>query len=589
MSENINRSAVLEGMQISMETRIEEARQAMSKELQFTSEQHLSSYEAIMNALRENVDSVLAEIRYLSQQNSSIYEYGQVQQNSVKEEILAAVDAKTQTAMQECTEQIAQVSKTLTEHFEESLKAFDERIAQRLEIFRKEICETLSADAEEEDAAASAEDLKSFSEDVSAQIASLKELIEAGAQSAVEEEEDVAQAETPLSQEQTVSVGPVAEQTYAEDAIDYDVLAEKISTILPETDYDLIADKVASSMPQTDESALADKIVAILPQTDENALAEKLAESVPPTDYDLIAEKVASAIGHEFDITGEGADKIAKSVAAELDYEQIAVRVAELLKAEGIAVAPAPEEAEEQTLRQEQTAAVPVPACPVETREEAVKTAAPAEEEAVTETEEEISAEEAESELAAAQAGAPGDVALYGAAVVLPSAEETELVTRYKRSFVAKIIESDEEIKQYYSSMKNRFLSYAKVSSQVSWSNDRFTYKRETVAKIGIRGKTLCLYLALNPDEFPSTVYHQKFAGDTKMYERTPMLVKIKSGVALKRAIRLIDLLMERNGAVEETREPVDYAAEYAYRTEEQLLAEGLIKTALIEKSDLDF
>ena len=73
------------------------------------------------------------------------------------------------------------------------------------------------------------------------------------------------------------------------------------------------------------------------------------------------------------------------------------------------------------------------------------------------------------------------------------------------------------------------------------------------------------------------------------MYEKTPMMVKIKSNVALKRAIRLVALLMEKNGAVGEEKPPIDYAAQYAYRSEEELLAEGLIKTAIVEKSDLDF
>ncbi len=166
---------------------------------------------------------------------------------------------------------------------------------------------------------------------------------------------------------------------------------------------------------------------------------------------------------------------------------------------------------------------------------------------------------------------------------------EPELTTRLKRSFTAKMIESEEDVKEFYSELKNAFLSYSKTSSQINWTNDRITFSRETVAKIGMRGKTLCLYLALNPDEFPDTVYHQKFAGDTKMYEKTPMLVKIKSPVALKRALRLIELLMEMCGAVKEERERVDYTKMFAYRTEQQLLEEGLIKTALVTKSDLDF
>ena len=127
------------------------------------------------------------------------------------------------------------------------------------------------------------------------------------------------------------------------------------------------------------------------------------------------------------------------------------------------------------------------------------------------------------------------------------------------------------------------------MTSQVNWSNDRFAFNNETVAKIAVRGRTLCLYLALDPEEFPESVYHQKFAGNTKMYERTPLMMKVKSNVALKRSLRLIELLAERLGVVKEEIEPVDYVSQYAFRSEEELLNEGLIKTGLMEKSDLNF
>ena len=175
------------------------------------------------------------------------------------------------------------------------------------------------------------------------------------------------------------------------------------------------------------------------------------------------------------------------------------------------------------------------------------------------------------------------------APVVVPVPEDESKTVRFKRSFVAKIIGSDEDVKTYYSDLKNAILSYGKVRSQINWTNDRFSIGNDSVIKIGMRGKTLVVYLALNPDEFPETVYHQKFAGDTKMYEMTPMMVKVKTKAAVKKVTRLIDLCMERYGAVQEEREPVDYAAQYFFRTDEELLAEGLIKTAIVDKSDLDF
>ena len=207
----------------------------------------------------------------------------------------------------------------------------------------------------------------------------------------------------------------------------------------------------------------------------------------------------------------------------------------------------------------------------------------PVAEEAET-VEEPIAAAETEDEIAASVA-----VAEEAPVGVVETVDDPSLMLRLKRSFLAKIIQSDEDVKVYYGEIKNELLSYAKVRSQISWANDRFTKGRETLAKITVRGKTLCLYLALNPDAYPISVYHQKVASE-KMYEKTPMMVKVKSGVALKRAIRLIESMMEREeGQKLEAFEPVDYAAMYEYEDDQKLLDEGLIKTTLIEKIDLNF
>ena len=168
--------------------------------------------------------------------------------------------------------------------------------------------------------------------------------------------------------------------------------------------------------------------------------------------------------------------------------------------------------------------------------------------------------------------------------------DEEELeTTRYKRSFLARIIQSGDETKAYYGRLKNAILQYTRTNSQVNWSNDRFSFRGETIAKIGVNGKTLCMYIALNPEEFSTSVYHQKYEGDKKMYEKTPMMVKIKSEVGLKRALRLIPLLMERLGAVEGEKKNVDYVALYPFKTDDELLSEGLIKLVTPSKTGMSF
>ena len=513
------KTMVMEGMYKGMTGKLEEVRQSVSKELQFSSAQNASAYESLAGAFKQGVESLLAEFRYLSQQNSAIYDYNQKERTSAKDALLEAVRA--------CTEQIA---------------ALEARMNEKIDAVKAELSEKVA-------------------EEISALHAA-------------------APAEAPAAEKAEPAAEEPAAEPVTDENFDYDVLAEKIASVMPEVDYDLLVDKVVAAIPPTDADAVAAAVVATIPQVDENAIADRVAESVPLVDYDLVAERVASVMENEFDVTVDenGIEKIASAVAAEIDYEKLAARVAELLKEQGaFAVVAAPAEAP--------AAEEPVPEEPAaEPEEPAPAEAAPAEEHAPAEPE-----APAEEELAVSAAPVAEPKPAY-TPVVVPVPDDPSLMTRFKRSFKAKIIESTEEIKNYYFDLKNAFLSYARVSSQVSWSNDRFTYAGDTIAKIGVRGKTLCLYVALNPDEFPSSVYHQKFAGDTKMYEKTPMMIKIKSGVAVKRGIRLIEMLMENLGAVrEENFAPVDYADEFAFRSEEQLLAEGLIKTAIVEKSDLDF
>lgn len=543
------KSMVMEGMYRGMTGKLDEVRRTVSKELQFTSAQQVSAYEALAGTFKDGLETLLAEFRYLSQQNSAVYDYNRKEREAVRDAVLEAVRAGTEQCVQQLSDRAA---------------AAEEKLAAAVE----EMKASFSAQLEE--------------------LANKLEALAAAAPAPAKAEEPA----QPAPEEGAPAEEAAAEEGYAEDTFDYDVLAEKIASILPETDYDMIADKVVAALPPVDGDAIADKVAAAVPPADENSIADKVAESIPLIDYDLIAERVASVMEGEFDVTVDetGVDKIADAVLSRLDYEKLAELVAGQIKPT-VVYAAAPAEAapvKGEPVAEEAPAEEPAPAAPVEA-EPAPEEPAPAEP---------ASAGPAEEELAAAAAPVQRKLVVEAQPapkpapkpVVVPVPDDPGKFTRFKRSFKAKIIESDEEVKGFYFDLKNAFLSYSRISSQVSWSNDRYTFAGDTIAKVGVRGRTLCVYLALNPDEFPSSVYHQRFAGDTKMYEKTPMMVKVKSGVALKRAIRLVEMLMENLGAVkDDDRVPVDYSEEFAFRSEEQLLAEGLIKTAIVEKSDMDF
>ena len=154
-----------------------------------------------------------------------------------------------------------------------------------------------------------------------------------------------------------------------------------------------------------------------------------------------------------------------------------------------------------------------------------------------------------------------------------------ENMMKYNRSFIARIIQSTDEQKEYYGRVKTALLSYAKVNSNVAWGAERFNKGRETIARFKIRGKTLCLYLALDPKEFEYSVYHHIDVSDNKSMHGTPMMIKIKSPRGAKKAIRLIDEMLERRGGVKRAKfTERNYAAMYPYESMEELIEDGLVK-----------
>ena len=391
---------------------------------------------------------------------------------------------------------------------------------------------------------------------------------------------------------------PVVEPQAAPE-LDYEQLSDLVVSKIavpeapaaPEVDYerlsDLVIEKMTSETEQTCEVVLDDEGIAqiaakvadkLAPEAidyDKVCQAAQAAQILPdPVDYDRIAEIVEDKLAGEeptYDlvIDEEGISAIAKGVS-----EEICQMCASC----------------------EMECPAPVEETPVEETIEEVYEEAPVEEiveEVVEETVEEV-VEEApvEETPAAEELAAAVAVAEYEELGNELVDAETGLVIRLKRSFTAKMKQSEEKIKGYYSDIKNALTAHKKINSNVSWHGDRFNYGRETVAKINICGKTLCFYLALDPNdpEFKPTVYHQKDVGSQKAYESTPFMIKVKSDAAAKKALRLVGYLAEKLGAEKvEGFEDVDYVTEFAYASTKQLFDEGYIKATKEKKVDLKF
>ena len=189
------KSMVMEGMYRGMTGKLDEVRQSVSKELQFTSAQQVSAYEALAGTFKDGLETLLAEFRYLSQQSSAVYDYNCKERAAARDAIMEAVKSNAEQSAQAFARQLADSTKAFSEQLEKSAKETEEKFAASLEELQQ-----------------------SFA----AQLDALRE-----------ELAKKADKEEPESSAVQTAAETAEEQGTVEEAFDYDVLAEKIASILP--------------------------------------------------------------------------------------------------------------------------------------------------------------------------------------------------------------------------------------------------------------------------------------------------------------------------------------------------------------------
>lgn len=343
-----------------------------------------------------------------------------------------------------------------------------------------------------------------------------------------------------------------------------DEISDKVAEKLPvpeAIDYERLADTVLAKMPQPepiDYETLADTILAKMPQPepiDYEALAERVAQKI------MTAEAEKEPESYDVVLDEEGIDKIAEAVAAKLNlvelvnYDELSDKISEKI---------------------------------------AVKVELYEDEEVAEEIELDEVEEDVEEEVALTDAEETVHEYIESGDDLVDA--ETGMVIRLKRSFTAKLKQSNEDVKGYYDQIKNELISYKRgrtsVKSTVSWQCDRFNLGRATIAKMNICGKTLCFYVDLDPNdpELKQSVFHQKDVGEQKAYQKTPFKVKVKSELGAKRAVRLVKYLADKHQAEKKVEfVPTDYVEELAYETTKELLDKGLIKETKEKKNAFSF
>ncbi len=176
------------------------------------------------------------------------------------------------------------------------------------------------------------------------------------------------------------------------------------------------------------------------------------------------------------------------------------------------------------------------------------------------------------------------DVIYVKAEPVVVEEESFRGTLRYNKSFTARLIQSDDDLKHWYTEVKNELLSYKKAKARMSWKKEIFRIGRDTVARFGFRGKTLCIFFPLNPIEFEGTKYKLEDVSDNSSFSETPCMFRLKNARRVKYAIELIALIAANLGAPRIERESEDFFMPYEGIVE--LINKGLIKRNVKNASD---
>ena len=151
---------------------------------------------------------------------------------------------------------------------------------------------------------------------------------------------------------------------------------------------------------------------------------------------------------------------------------------------------------------------------------------------------------------------------------------------RFNKSFTAKLSQASDEAKKYYNELKNDVLAYNKTKTRISWSFDSINAGRSPLIKFGVRGKTLCVYFALNPDDYIDTKYKVEKMEALK-YESVPCMYRIKNDRRLKYAKQLIAVVCQNVGLQQGLIASEDYTVPYEPTSD--LIEKGLVKQVKVK------
>ena len=145
--------------------------------------------------------------------------------------------------------------------------------------------------------------------------------------------------------------------------------------------------------------------------------------------------------------------------------------------------------------------------------------------------------------------------------VVAPVAKAKVAAPAVKMTFAKRIAGADKALKDAYNEIKSEIMSYG-VNSRVASAGDTFRLHTKTYVKMVVAGKSLKLYMALNPKDYANSPMPIGDASKKNLYKEIPLVFKVKSDLSLRRAKMLIADTMAKDNLVQGPVEKRDWIKE---------------------------
>ncbi|MDE6188790.1 MAG: hypothetical protein K2G37_00695 [Clostridia bacterium] len=114
----------------------------------------------------------------------------------------------------------------------------------------------------------------------------------------------------------------------------------------------------------------------------------------------------------------------------------------------------------------------------------------------------------------------------------------------------------EEDVRLYYTALRDYLLSFKKVKNRLSIRCDSFRLGGELICKMAIGGKTLKIFLAVDAtkEEVRSKKLHFRDMSSSLAYKEVPAMIPVKSELCVNKVIEVIDLMMKERGATKKNK-----------------------------------